>query len=212
MEIFLDANFCGTSSGSLDNDSSYVGGFWNDKISSIKIYSGTWEFFEDANYQGRSFRLNPGNYPNLGHDWNDVISSFKQVGERGSLGPSNGGIAERILYLTNEERGRVGSQALSLNPQLMSTAQTHTDLMIRDNQLSHQLPGEPSQGARTSQVGYRWSAIAENIANGYHTPEQVVSGWMQSPGHRANLLEPKYQHLGVGYANSFWTQDFGKSN
>ncbi|GET35314.1 CAP domain-containing protein [Microseira wollei] len=209
IEIFIDSNFSGATSGRLDKDSSYVGDFWNDKISSVKIYSGTWEFFEDVNYQGRSFRLNAGNYPVFSNDWNDVISSFKQVGA--SPAPSNGGIAQRILDLTNVERSRVGSSPLSLNSQLMTAAQTHTDLMIKDNQLSHQLPGEPSLGGRISQTGYKWSAIAENIAQGYHTPESVVSGWVNHPGHRENLLSPQYQHLGVGYGNDLWTQDFGKS-
>lgn len=210
VEIFTDSNFSGTKSGPIEQDSASVGNFWNDKISSIKIYSGTWEFFEHVNYQGRSFRLHPGNYSALSRDWNDVISSFKQVGEIASPAPSEGGIDQRILYLTNVERSRVGSSALSLNSRLMAAAKTHTDLMIKANQLSHQLPGEPSLGGRILQTGYQGSAIAENIAQGQQTPEQAMSSWMNSPGHRANLLEPKYQHLGVGYGNNFWTQVFGK--
>jgi uncharacterized protein YkwD len=211
MEIFTDCNFSGTTSGSLDQDYSSIGDFWNDKISSIKIYSGVWEFFEHVNYQGRSFRLQPGNYPVLSEGWNDVISSFKQFQGGPSVPPPPGGaVAQRILDLTNLERSRVGAPALRLDSQLIVAAQTHTDLMVQHNQMSHQLPGEPSLAGRVSQTGYRWSAVAENIAWGQQTPEHVVSDWMNSPGHRLNLLDPKYQHLGVGYANNFWTQVFGR--
>lgn len=213
LEIFVDCDFSGITSGSLNQDYPNFGDFWNDKISSIKIYSGTWDFFEHVDYQGQSFRLNAGNYPVL-NGWNDVISSFKQV--EGSVPgstpttQSEGSIAQRVLDLTNVERSRVGAPALSLNPQLMAAAQAHTDLMVKYNQMSHQLPGEPSLGNRISQTGYRWLAVSENIAQGQHTPEQVVASWMNSPGHRVNLLDSKYQQLGVGFANNFWTQVFGK--
>ena len=241
IEIFVDSHFSGTSSGRLDKDCSYIRDFWNEKISLIKIYSGTWEFFEHANYQGRSFRLHPGNYPALSSDRNDVISSFKQVGVSAPPAPSDGGIAQKILDLTNDVisskqvgvsappapsdggiaqkildltnklRSKFGSSALSLNSQLMAAARTHTDLMIKQNKLSNQLSDEPSLGDRISQTGYQWSVIAENVGRGYHTPEEAVKAWFDSPGHRANLLDHRFQHLGVGYGNGFWTQVFGKS-
>jgi hypothetical protein len=81
IEIFTDANFSGTTSGNIDSEFASIGDFWNDQISSIKVYSGTWEFFEHTNFQGRSFRLTPGEYASVPNNWNDVISSFKPVGE-----------------------------------------------------------------------------------------------------------------------------------
>jgi hypothetical protein len=69
---------------------------------------------------------------------------------------------------------------------------------------------------RLERAGYTgWTAIAENIAAGYPTPEAVVQGWMSSPGHRANLLSPRYTEIGIGLVKSsdrfgtFWTQNFG---
>ena len=211
VEIFTDCNFSGTSSGTLNQDYSYIGDFWNDKISSIKVYSGTWEFFEHATFQGGSFRLQPGSYPNLTNGWNDLISSFRQVGQgpAPTPAPTGGGVVQRILDLTNLERSRVGASALALNSQLIAAAQAHTNLMVQFNQMSHQLPGEPSFGDRFLQAGYRWSAAAENVAAGQQTPEEVMQSWINSPGHRANLLNPTYRELGVGYANHFWTQAFG---
>lgn len=81
IQIFVDSQFSGATSGSLDQDYPYVGDFWNDKISSIKVDSGTWEFFEDANFQGSSFLLTPGEYAWIGDEWNDRISSFRQIRE-----------------------------------------------------------------------------------------------------------------------------------
>ncbi|HXM00453.1 MAG TPA: beta/gamma crystallin-related protein [Rhizomicrobium sp.] len=62
-----------------DHDVSYVGDHWNDKISSIKVISGEWEFFWDANYGGEALRLGPGRYRYVGDHWNDQISSFRCV-------------------------------------------------------------------------------------------------------------------------------------
>lgn len=209
VEIFTDWDFSGTTSGRLDQDYSSIGNFWNDKVSSIKVYSDTWEFFEHANFQGRSFRLNPGSYPRLDNGWNDVISSIKKVGANSSPTPLPNQIAQRVLDLSNAERARAGVPPLRLNAQLMAAAQTHTNLMVQRNQLSHQLPGEPSLGDRVSQTGYRWSGVAENIAQGQQTPEAVLQSWMNSTGHRNNLLNPNYRDLGVGFANNYWTQVFG---
>lgn len=210
VEIFTDWDFSGTTSGQLNQDYSYIGNFWNDKVSSIKVYSDTWEFFEHANFQGRSFRLGQGFYPRLDSSWNDVISSIKKVGNNSSPTPSPNNIVQRVLDLSNAERARVGAPALRLNNQLIASAQAHTNLMAQHNQLSHQLPGEPTLGDRIAQAGYRWSAIAENIAQGQQTPEAVLQSWMNSTGHRNNLLNPNYQDLGVGYANNYWTQNFGR--
>lgn len=126
--------------------------------------------------------------------------------------PSNGGgdVAQRVLDLTNAERSRAGAPPLSLHPQLMTAAQHHTNLMVQHNHMTHQLPGQPELGDRISQAGYRWSGVAENVAQGQTSPEQVMSSWMNSPGHRQNLLNPEFQHLGVGFANGFWTQKFAR--
>ena len=70
---------------------------------------------------------------------------------------------------------------------------------------------------RISATGYDWSAAGENIATGFRTPREVVSGWMASTGHCQNILDPTYDNVGTGvssrrlgrYGSSTWTQDFG---
>jgi uncharacterized protein YkwD len=126
-----------------------------------------------------------------------------------SAEPNNSFIA-RVIELSNIERSKVGVGPLRYNAQLTAAAQAHTELMVRYNQLSHQLPGEPPFSDRFKQAGYNWSAAAENIAQGPGTPEAAVQMWIASAPHRANLLNPAYQDLGVGYINNYWTQDFGR--
>ena len=65
--------------------------------------------------------------------------------------------------------------------------------------------------------GYRWRALAENIAAGQRTVADVMAGWIASPGHYANLVNPAYRHVGLGHASSdagaygdYWVQDFGR--
>ena len=83
MIVYADSNF-GGSSGSFTGDLPNVGNFWNDKITSVKVISGTWQVFGDTNFNGRSQTLPPGEYRNLaispGVINNDSISSLKIVG------------------------------------------------------------------------------------------------------------------------------------
>ena len=126
-----------------------------------------------------------------------------------------------ILQLVNNERTDAGLAPLSINSQLDRAANLHTDEMVQADKMQHQLPGEASLGDRVSATGYDWTRVAENIAAGAKTPEAVVDGWMNSSGHRKNILNPNYTHLGVGYENApddndsyndydvYWTQVFG---
>ncbi len=131
---------------------------------------------------------------------------------------------QRILELVNEERAVVGLDPLAIDSQLDQAANLHNDEMVQADSMSHKLPGEASLGDRVSATGYEWSGVAENIAAGHATPEEVVDDWLNSPGHRGNILNPEYTEIGVGYENApddnnsiedsdtYWTQVFGKSN
>src|SRR5439155_23515558 len=79
----------------------------------------------------------------------------------------------------------------------------------------HVGPDGVAPGQRIEKQGYDWSWWGENIAWGYSTPEVVVQGWMSSPGHRANILNPRFLDLGIGVAllngKTFMTQDFASA-
>ncbi|MFF7754782.1 CAP domain-containing protein [Streptomyces sp. NPDC007971] len=121
------------------------------------------------------------------------------------------GVVARIVQLVNAERAKVGCSALTLNATLTKVAQAHSQDMAAHQNMSHTGSDGSDPGQRITRGGYAWSAYGENVAYGYATPEQVMAGWMSSPGHRANILNCSFKEIGVGLAqpNSYWTQDFG---
>lgn len=120
---------------------------------------------------------------------------------------------ERIIELTNTERAAQNLSPLVENSALTAAAQAHADFMASSGCFDHVCPDEPPVDSRLLQSGYLWSWWAENIAFGYPTPEQVVTGWMNSPGHRANILNAHLREIGVGVIlnakRPYWVQDFG---
>jgi len=122
----------------------------------------------------------------------------------------------RVLELTNLERQKVGAEPLVLSAELSFAAQSYSVVLATSGCFEHTCGPVPEMSDRIVQSGYLgWTALAENIAFGYPTPEAVVAGWMGSPGHRENLLSVSYHEIGIGVASdgtrngTFWTQDFG---
>lgn len=129
--------------------------------------------------------------------------------------------ATQVVSLTNQERANAGCPALAINSKLTTAAQNHTVDMALNDFFSHTSPGGSTLSSRLAAVGYSYWSAAENIAAGYSTPASVVAGWMNSPGHRANILNCSFTEIGVGYYylasdtgsvnyHSYWTQDFGR--
>lgn len=124
-------------------------------------------------------------------------------------------LSEEVVRLTNAERQKNGCGALVSDPQLRSAAQGHSDDMAAKNYFSHTSQDGRDMTARIKASGFSpMRAWAENIAMGQRTPADVVTAWMNSAGHRANIVNCAYTHLGVGVANSsrgiYWTQNFAK--
>lgn len=122
---------------------------------------------------------------------------------------------QEIIRLTNEQRTEAGCAPLTVSFQLMTAARNHTRDMAENNFMSHLGSDGSTFVVRYERVGYVWRAAAENVAAGYTTPQEVVEGWMESDGHRKNILNCAISEVGVGYAYSaqshstYWTQDFG---
>ncbi|MET8948421.1 CAP domain-containing protein [Streptomyces sp. NPDC004542] len=121
------------------------------------------------------------------------------------------GVTAQVIQLVNAERAKAGCSALTPNATLAKAAQAHSADMAAHRNMSHTGSDGSSPGDRITAAGYAWGAYGENVAYGYTTPEQVMAGWMSSPGHRANILNCSYKEIGVGLAQpgSYWTQDFG---
>ncbi len=123
--------------------------------------------------------------------------------------------ARRIFDLTNQDRQEHGLPALRWNDALAAAAQAHADRMVREPMLSHQYPGEAELTARAASAGARFRAVAENIAMGPN-PQSIDNGWMHSPSHRTNILDPKMNALGVAVVERggslYAVEDFEESS
>lgn len=119
----------------------------------------------------------------------------------------------QVIQLTNQERAKYGLKPLAANWELSRVARYKSADMRDRNYFSHTSPtyGSPFDMMKNFGVSYR--AAGENIAAGQTTPQQVVQAWMNSEGHRKNILSPNYTQIGVGYAaggsqRHYWTQMF----
>src|SRR6266853_7040754 len=122
--------------------------------------------------------------------------------------------SERELFESlNRERTAQGLSELQWDNALFKAARNHALLMLNLNMLEHQFPNEPGLEARLADVGARFSVIAENIAIGPN-PEVIHKGWMDSPGHRKNILDPRLTSVGIagvrGPGGLFAVQDFSQ--
>lgn len=123
-----------------------------------------------------------------------------------------------VVDLVNGERAAHGLAPLTANEQLATAARDHSNDMGLQGYFDHDSLDGRQFFERILDAGYSYTYCGENIAAGYSTPETVVQGWMNSPGHRANILEAEFCDLGVGYAyvpgspyGHYWTQDFGRA-
>ena len=120
------------------------------------------------------------------------------------------GYEQEGIRLVNEIRAENGLKALTYDWELSRVARYKSQDMKDNGYFSHTSPvyGTPFQMIKNFGISYR--SAGENIAKGYSTPQAVVNGWMNSSGHRANILNANYTHIGVGYVASgnYWTQMF----
>jgi uncharacterized protein YkwD len=174
-----------------------------------------------------SYCLGEGKYTGTFHD-----RAFTQVGIGSAVGGRSGDVywtalwarpftaagladvAREVIALTNAERAGAGLAPLAPDMRLTAAAQGHSDDMVTRDFYSHTTPEGREPWDRAASAGCAHRGIGENIACGQRTPAEVVLGWMNSPGHRANILKPDFTHIGIGYATgsragTYWTQLFG---
>lgn len=125
-------------------------------------------------------------------------------------GADNLSFEEKVVELVNEQRALNGLSPLKLSSKLSDVARLKSQDMHDNKYFSHTSPtyGSPFDMMKTFGISYR--SAGENIAMGYSSPESVMDGWMNSPGHRANILNASYTTIGVGYVadGHYWTQEF----
>ncbi|MDF2789867.1 MAG: hypothetical protein K0S80_2965, partial [Neobacillus sp.] len=127
--------------------------------------------------------------------------------------PATGDVSayvKQVIDLTNAQRTKNGLPALKHDTQLSGVAQKKSVDMAQNNYFSHTSPTYGSPFDMMRDFGVTYKSAGENIAQGQRTPQEVVNAWMNSEGHRKNILSANFTHIGVGYEKSgnHWTQMF----
>ncbi|WP_347550094.1 CAP domain-containing protein [Pseudalkalibacillus hwajinpoensis] len=117
---------------------------------------------------------------------------------------------QQVIDLTNAERKKQGLSNLKAMPSLSDVAQEKSQDMQEKNYFSHTSPTYGSPFDMMRDFGVDFTTAGENIAQGQQTPEAVVDAWMKSEGHRKNIMNKNFTHIGVGLAQdgNYWTQMF----
>ncbi|TCZ75342.1 hypothetical protein E0485_17740 [Paenibacillus albiflavus] len=116
--------------------------------------------------------------------------------------------AQQVLDLVNQERSKAGLQPLTMNSALSKMAMDKAQDMINNNYFDHQSPTYGSPFDMMRSYGINYSTAGENIAKGQSSPTEVMNAWMNSPGHRANILGSGFTQIGIAYYNRAWVQEF----
>ena len=125
-------------------------------------------------------------------------------------------LESEVIRLVNVERNKVGRSPLTTNNQVSNVARLKSQDFIDNNYFSHNSPTYGTPFNMLKSFGISFTAAAENIASGQRTAAEVMKSWMNSSGHRENILSPTYNQIGVGIArdnngNIYWTQMFIRS-
>ncbi len=127
-------------------------------------------------------------------------------------GNVNTTMANQILTLVNAERAKAGVAALTLSTEVSGVAQVKADDMAKNGYFDHNSPTYGSPFSMLTEFGVSYRTAGENIAKGQQSAEAVMTAWMNSSGHRANILSPNFKQLGVGYSanngSPVWVQMF----
>jgi uncharacterized protein YkwD len=118
-----------------------------------------------------------------------------------------------VVASANATRAAAGLAPLTMHPLVQQAALAHSRDQAARNAMSHTGSDGSKVGDRLTAAGYVWWTCAENVASGYATPSAVMGAWLASAGHRQNILNPAFVHVGVAVAYSaggvpYWTMDF----
>jgi uncharacterized YkwD family protein/spore coat assembly protein SafA len=144
----------------------------------------------------------------------NVPSSGNQTNPDRTTAPgTTTNIENKVVQLVNIERSKNGLPPLKANEKLANVARLKSQDMLNKGYFSHTSPTYGSPFKMMEDFGIRYSAAGENIAMGQPTAEQVMNAWMNSPGHRSNILSRSFSEIGVGYVSggsgrNYWTQMF----
>jgi uncharacterized protein YkwD len=110
--------------------------------------------------------------------------------------------------MVNQERAKAGCSPVTVDRRLATAAQQHSQDQADMGTMTHTGSDGSSVGQRVTEAGYTWRKVGENVASGTTSPERAMQLWMNSDGHRKNILNCAFKNIGVGVVDGYWTQDF----
>jgi uncharacterized YkwD family protein len=135
-------------------------------------------------------------------------STGAAAGQTGTVADASASFANQVVTLVNAERAKAGLKPLASYAPLTKVAYDKAVDMYQNNYFSHQSPTYGSPFDMMRAYGVTYSYAGENIAKGQRTPGEVMQAWMNSPGHRANILSANFTRIGVAYYKGEWVQAF----
>ncbi|MFD2371561.1 CAP domain-containing protein [Brevibacillus sp. GCM10020057] len=117
-------------------------------------------------------------------------------------------VVKQVANLVNQERAKAGLKPLQLDTSLSKMALAKAQDMSSNHYFDHNSPTYGSPFDMMKQYGISFMTAGENIAMGQRTAEEVMTQWMNSEGHRQNIMNPAFTKIGVGYVNGYWVQEF----
>ncbi|MGG0822282.1 CAP domain-containing protein [Paenibacillus turicensis] len=121
---------------------------------------------------------------------------------------STSAYASQVVTLVNKERAKAGLSTLASDPALANMALDKAKDMYNNKYFDHNSPTYGSPFDMMKAYGIRYTYAGENIAKGQRNPQEVMNAWMNSTGHRQNILSPNFTKIGVAYYNGEWVQEF----
>ncbi|MFL5738867.1 MAG: CAP domain-containing protein [Flavisolibacter sp.] len=146
-----------------------------------------------------------------------VLSAQAQDKNNSSTGKASPVNKTRIIKLINEARAKgctcgdtwyAAVPALGWNNQLEAAALAHSNDMMKNKYFAHTGSDASTAGMRIEDAGYTWRNYGENIGQGYKTEDEVVDGWLHSPGHCRNIMSKDFKEMAVARSGDLWTQVF----
>jgi uncharacterized protein YkwD len=139
---------------------------------------------------------------------NSQADSSQSLFSQPALDPNVASMVNTAVARANEIRQQNGLPALALDAGITMAAQNHASDMETKNYFEHEGLDGRSPFDRMHDSGVSFTAAAENIAHGQRSAVSAFAAWLSSPGHRKNLLNPRYHRQGLGWANGYWVHDF----
>lgn len=135
-------------------------------------------------------------------------STSTTVAAKPAVSATQSTFASQVVNIVNQERTKAGLKPLTSNSALTAMALDKAKDMYNNGYFDHTSPTYGSPFDMMSSYGIRYSYAGENIAKGQQTPEAVMTAWMNSAGHRQNIMSPNFTQIGVAYYNGEWVQEF----